>query len=317
MQHSGDPASGGLYMAYTQGLKNKWPFLCRTNRSAAPALAPVENVLNDNLIPTITGRSVNATERALLALPCRHSGLGLTVPSSLAEQYQHSKAMCSFLTNKIVTQNPFLDNSLQQVRCAKKRVQAEARVTIVIEAVALSASLCQQTQRMLELAYEKGVSAWLARRPLRRHSFALTKSDFRDGLCLRYGWYPDQLPSFCACAAGFSVSHALSCPTGGFPSVLHNEVRDVIAHLLKKVTHSVAIEPTLQPVAGERFQHCTANSDAQAQLDVSANGIWGGRFHCTFIDVRVFNLHAPSSRSSTLTATYVKHKKEKRRSYEQ
>ena len=259
---------------------------------------------------------MNATERTLLALPCRHGGLGLIVPSSLAEQYQHSKAMCSSLTNKIVTQDPFLDDSLQQVRCAKKRVQAEARATAVMEAAALSTSLSQQTQRMLEVASEKGASAWLTCKPLRRHSFTLTKSEFRDGLCLRYGWCPDRLPSFCACDVGLSLSHALSCPTGGFPSVRHNEVRDVTAHLLKKVTHNVAIKPTLQPVTGERFQHCTANSDAQARLDVSTNGIWGGRFQRTFIDVRVFNPHASSNRSSTLIATYVKHEKEERRSYE-
>ena len=94
--------------------------------SAALALAPVEKVLNDKVIPTITGRPVNATERTLTTLPCRHGSLGLIVPSSLAEQYHHSKAMCSSLTNKIVTQDPYLDDSLQQVRCAKKRVQAEA-----------------------------------------------------------------------------------------------------------------------------------------------------------------------------------------------
>ena len=43
------------------------------------------------------------------------------------------------------------------------------------------------------------------------------------------------------------------------------------------------------------------------------NGFWGGRF---VIDVRVFNPHAPSNRQASITGTYVKHEKEKKRHYE-
>ena len=193
--------------------------------------------------------------------------------------------MCSSLTNKIVTQNPYLDDSLQQVRSAKKRVQAEARATAVMEAAALSTSLSLQTERMLELASEKRC------KPLRRHSFALTKSEFRDGFCLRYGWCPDRLPSFCPCGAGFSVGHAPSCPTGGFPSVRHNEVRDVTAHLLKKVTHNVAIEPTLQPVTGERGSSIVPPT-VMPRLDLM--------FQQTAFGVAGFNALSLLSGSSTL-----------------
>ena len=48
------------------------------------------------------------------------------------------------------------------------------------------------------------------------------------------------------------------------------------------------VEPSLQPLSGERFHLRSTNQDAQARLDVAANGVWGGRFERTFIDVRVF-----------------------------
>ena len=78
------------------------------------------------------------------------------------------------------------------------------------------------------------------------------------------------------------------CPTGGFPSIRHNEVRDITASLLSEVCHGVSIEPHLQPLSGETMAHNSANVDSNSRLDVSAYGFWGGRFERAFFDVRVF-----------------------------
>ena len=37
------------------------------------------------------------------------------------------------------------------------------------------------------------------------------------------------LPSRCVCGKSFSVDHALNCPTGGFPTIRHNQLRDFTA----------------------------------------------------------------------------------------
>ena len=63
-----------------------------------------------------------------------------------------------------------------------------------------------------------------------------------------------------------SIEHALSCPSGGFPSVRHKELRDIIAALLSKVCHNVSTEPHLQPLSGERLQYRSANIDDGACL---------------------------------------------------
>ena len=52
-----------------------------------------------------------------------------------------------------------------------------------------------------------------------------------------------------------------------------------------------------------------------ARLDISANGVWGGKHKKTFLDVRVFNPHAPSNKNLPLATCYRKHEKEKKRSY--
>ena len=40
------------------------------------------------------------------------------------------------------------------------------------------------------------------------------------------------------------------CPNGGFPSIRHNEVRDLTADLLTEVCHDVEIEPKMQELTG-------------------------------------------------------------------
>jgi len=108
----------------------------------------------------------------------------------------------------------------------------------------------------------------------------------------------------------FSVEHALSCPRGGFPSIRHNEIRDVTADLLTEVCNDVCIEPDLQPLTGEALTGSSSNTQDGARLDIAANGIWGGRSERTYFDVRVFNPHAPSNRNSN---SYRKHELEKKR----
>ena len=115
----------------------------------------------------------------------------------------------------------------------------------------------------------------------------------------------------------FSDEHIFSCPRGGFPSIRHNEIRDITANLLTEVCHDVLVEPNLQPLTGEALAHRASNVSEGARLDVSVNGFWGGRHEKTFLDVRVFNPHAPSNKNSSISNCYKRHENEKKRAYEQ
>ena len=83
--------------------------------------------------------------------------------------------------------------------------------------------------------------------------------------------------SHCACSTTFSLDHALSCPKGGFPSLRHNEIRDLTTCLLTEVYHQVHVEPELQVVSDpDSFSLSTANTQEGARLDIAMNGFWGG-----------------------------------------
>ena len=94
--------------------------------------------------------------------------------------------------------------------------------------------------------------------PIQEHGCALHKGAFRDALCLLYGWQPNLLPSTCVCGKTFSIEHALNCPCGGYPSIRHNELRDITATFLTKVCHSVGTKPGLKPLSGEFLKYKTA-----------------------------------------------------------
>ena len=78
----------------------------------------------------------------------------------------------------------------------------------------------------------------------------------------------------------------------------------------------VRVEPDLQPVTHNQLDGASANSQDGARLDLSANGVWGGRYEKTFFDVWIFSPIPPSNRGLIPAAAYRKHECEKKRAYE-
>ena len=129
---------------------------------------------------------------------------------------------------------------------AEKRFVSEA-------ASALRPQLPQSLQRAMDVAEDKGASQWLSALPLAHQGVTLHTGAFRHALCLRYDWRPSNLPSRCVCGQDFSIDHAMICPTGGFPTIRHNEVRDITATLLReRCAQRFWLSPFLNPCLGKR-----------------------------------------------------------------
>ena len=173
-----------------------------------------------------------------------------------------------------------------------------------------------QHSEHVDLAKERGASSWFSVLSLSEQGFHLHKGEFRDALCLRYGWSVSNTPCLCNCGKAFTIDHAMVCHMGGFPTIRHNEIRDMTASLLTEVCPNVAIEPHLQPLSGETLRLASANTDDGAWFDVYATGFWK-TCQDAYFDVRVFHPNAPSNRSRSLSAMYKKHEDEKKRMYGQ
>ena len=241
-----------------------------------------------DLFPALTGRPPpNDLECDLFALPARLGGLGIRIPSRNDDrELQSSLLITSPLMDHILKQDKeygsdIIADQLQNKSIISKRNKDRS----IEEADILYSHLPDQLQRAVDLAKEKGASTWLTVLPLTEHGFSLHRSAFQDALALRYGWSPSKLPSKCICGKNFTVEHTLSCARGAFPSIRHNEIRDLTANLLTEVCNDVRIEPDLHPVLSDQLSGATANSQDGARLDLSANGVWGGRYEKTFFNV--------------------------------
>ena len=68
----------------------------------------------------------------------------------------------------------------------------------------------------------------------------------------------------------------------------------------------------LQPVTADQLNGSSANRQVGARFDISANGVWGGRFEKTYFDVRVLNPLAPTNSRLGSAGMYRAHEQEKK-----
>lgn len=298
--------------AFNTGLSQRWKFVQRTIPEISHLFEPLESVIRSELIPALCGREISDLERRIFSLPYRYGGLGILNPITTAErEYCTSVKITAGLTNLICQQEMDL-SLLDKEEMAKTKIQLkkEKEITYKEEKENIIEMLCEKEKRMLLAASEKGASSWLSALPLKKLGYVINKQEFRDAICLRYGWKIPNTPIYCGCGQKNSFDHILVCKKGGFVSMRHNILRDTEARMMEKVFKDVQVEPELLPAG-----HQTSGNNAEkARLDVSARGVWGVQ-EKTFFDIRVTHPNAESNLSKSLEAIYESNENQKKRHY--
>ena len=203
------------------------------------------------------------------------------------------------------------NQSLIQMSKLELRIAKEARFKGEHNAIMIQ--LPKSRQRALEQAATKGASSWLSALPLKSHGFCLNKSEFVDGIALRYNWPIQNVHSHCACGKKNDGDHVQVCKLGGYVTFCHNALRDSEADFLKGICRDVRIEPSLLPTDQNQHPPGTITGD-QAKLDIVATGLWG-TFERTYFDVRVTHANADSNIDKPLGQLLSDNEKEKKRKY--
>ena len=138
-------------------------------------------------------------ERELLSLPCWLGGLGIPDFTKLAPScYQASQDICSPVVDLILkSQQALRKGTSTEQRRIKQRVKNEKRVCDADKVSSLD--LPDRLMKVAALAQNEVSSSWLTALPLVKYHFSLSKSEFRDAICMRYGWLPERLPAKCVC----------------------------------------------------------------------------------------------------------------------
>ena len=300
--------------AYTKGLCHRWAFIQRTIPGISTLFLPLEHCIRETFIPAIIGRKVSDIERRIISLPVRYGGLGIPNPVETSErEYSASKEITMDLTDLIYRQEQnisLFDFEKQENTIKDLKKNKESYLNNLFKET-LERIDDVTTKRALMLSTEKGSGSWLTVLPLEKHGFCLNKQEFRDALCLRYGWNIPQMPAFCGCGQKNTMDHTLICKKGGYVAMRHNNLRDLNAEMQGEVCRDVVVEPQLLPLGNEDIQGAQGD---RAAPDISSRGLWS-TFERTFFDVRVFHPNAPSYRSTDLDKLYKNQEQEKMRKY--
>ena len=62
----------------------------------------------------------------------------------------------------------------------------------------------------------------------------------------------------------------MSCKKGGLVSIRHNNIRDLIANVLREVCNEIEVEAKSIPLTGEQLQYRLAITGDEARLEVRA-----------------------------------------------
>ena len=94
------------YSAFTAGFQHKMTYFIRTIPDLAETLKPLDDCINNNLIPAITeGHVLSDAERKLISLPVRYGGLGIPIYSEIcSKEFEYSRKLTQSLTSRIVAQ---------------------------------------------------------------------------------------------------------------------------------------------------------------------------------------------------------------------
>ena len=265
-------------------------------------------------MPAIVGRKVSDIERRILALPIRHGGMGIANPTKTSEhEHDASLRITNNLTQIIYNQEEDFSNyNQEEVNEEIKKIKAEKEERFKKEYEEIVENLDAKSRRILDLARESGAGSWLNAIPIQSLGYSLNKQEFKDSVCLRYGWQIPDTPTYCRCSKKNDIDHALSCKLGGYVNMRHNRIRDLEAELMREVCHDVKVEPELLPLDSEVDR--AGNVAEKARLDVSGIGVWGS-YERSFLDVRIIHPNAPTYMDKQIEKVYEIHEKEKKRMY--
>ena len=173
----------------TRSLQCEWNFVRRVVKDTSQLFAPLEKMLEENVLPSLLGiSSVTHSDRVLYSLPVKRGGLGVRNLIEGAElAFSTSRAAIDCLVSLILLQGDF-DQILHKTKMRKARKKHEEKQNAVDKDKLdeLLAVFPADQKRAIRRIIDNNCSLWLTSLPLLKDNFDLSATEFRDALCVRY-----------------------------------------------------------------------------------------------------------------------------------
>ena len=275
------------FSVVTRSIQARWNFLTRVVPSIKDTLGSLETCLRGEFLEKLADKKLTEDERALFSLPARMGGLGICRPTEIAESNFEASTKSSFAIAEAIRSGSAFEVARHKelVRCSKhesQRLRNEQYHDLFTE---VRSRACVSVQKRMDRHFETKTSSWLTTAVSSRDGLVLSKAEFMDNFCLRYGLPFKSIPPKCdGCSADFTVQHALSCKKGGLVTQRHNEIRDVVGDMASLAWTGVVKEPEVRPAT---------DSSPGLKADLLVRGVWHPQQNASF-DIRVTDTDALS-----------------------
>ena len=225
------------YHGFTMSLQAEWQYMARVVPGLEAYMQPVEDAIQQSLIPALLGvpvADVTPDFRLLLANGVKQGGLNIRNPIAAAPRSRQSSVDATATLVKSLMEHSELDSVAHRecVKLARLTARSERILAEVDVVDGMKVGARRDVVKRLDRIGSTG--AWLTAMPDCFNGTLLSCEEMRDNLRLRYGMRPLGLQDRCdGCGKGFSIEHGLNCKKGGLVGIHHNDVRDEAGGLLE------------------------------------------------------------------------------------
>ena len=170
------------YIVFIKGCKLKFTYFMRTIDSFEDYVDPIQEAIDDLLLPTLFGQSEPLPNevRLLVTLTTAQGGLGM--PDLRAEAPQQLAAWKTITTarvDSIKSQSTFMAPGESFTEELKRHHQSLKRARDEEKMEGINSTLSPDLLRLVNQSRDKGASSWLNAMPLADQGLALNKQEIR------------------------------------------------------------------------------------------------------------------------------------------
>ena len=149
------------YAAFCFGEQNKFSYFLRTIPEMNDLMKPVDEIVQNFLLPAIIVEAISEKEKELCSLPVRSGGLDIPLFSEkTCNEIENSLTITAPLVALIIAQGTSL-TSAAEVKEATKIITQRKIEQLTNKSSKIEANLDPDTKRKVTQAKEMGASSWL------------------------------------------------------------------------------------------------------------------------------------------------------------